>query len=43
MKSEVVDHLQCDDSFQSVDKKICEKRYFTISELSYEFPQISHS
>jgi transposase len=31
----------CDDLVQSVDKKICERRRFTISELSYEFPQIS--
>jgi hypothetical protein len=27
----------------SVNKKICERRCFTISELSYEFPQISHT
>jgi hypothetical protein len=25
---------------QSVDQKICERRRFTISELSFEFPQI---
>jgi hypothetical protein len=25
---------------QSVDQKICERCHFTISELSYEFPQI---
>jgi hypothetical protein len=30
-----------DDFVQSVDKKICERRRFTISELSLEFPQIS--
>jgi hypothetical protein len=30
-----------DDLPQSVDKKICERRRFTISELSCEFPQIS--
>jgi hypothetical protein len=32
-----------DDLFQSVDQKICERRRFTISELSCEFPQISRS
>jgi hypothetical protein len=26
---------------QTVDQKICERRHFTISELSCEFPQIS--
>jgi hypothetical protein len=30
-----------DDLVQSVDQNICEKRRFTISERSYEFPQIS--
>jgi hypothetical protein len=30
-----------DDLVQSVDKKICEKQHFTISELLCEFPQIS--
>jgi hypothetical protein len=29
------------DLFQSVEQKICERRRFTISELSCEFPQIS--
>jgi hypothetical protein len=32
-----------DDLLQSVDQKICESRHFTISELSCEFPQISHT
>jgi hypothetical protein len=32
-----------DDLFQIVDKKFCETRLFTISELSCEFPQISGS
>jgi hypothetical protein len=31
----------CDDLVQSVNQKICERQCFTISELSYEFPQIS--
>jgi hypothetical protein len=30
-----------DDLAQNVGQKICEKRRFTISELSCEFPQIS--
>jgi hypothetical protein len=30
-----------DDLIQSVDQKICERRRFTIVELSCEFPQIS--
>jgi hypothetical protein len=30
-----------DDLVQSVDQTICEKWSFTISELSFEFPQIS--
>jgi hypothetical protein len=29
------------DLVQSVDQQICERRRFTISELSCEFPQIS--
>jgi hypothetical protein len=29
------------DDLQSVDQKICERRPFTISELSCEIPQIS--
>jgi hypothetical protein len=43
IKSEVVDHLSCmmDALIQSVDQKICERRRFIISELSYAFPQIS--
>jgi transposase len=32
-----------DDLVQSVDEKICERRGFTISELSCEFLQISHT
>jgi hypothetical protein len=32
-----------DDFVQSVDQKICERRCFTLSELSCEFPQISHT
>jgi hypothetical protein len=36
MKSEVVMDL-----VQSVDRRICERRRFTISELSSEFPQMS--
>jgi hypothetical protein len=31
------------DFVQSVDQKICERWHFTISELSCEFPQISHT
>jgi hypothetical protein len=30
-----------DDLVESADQKICERWYFTISELSCEFPQIS--
>jgi hypothetical protein len=43
MKSEVVGHLQCDDLVQSADQNICERRHFTISEFSYEIPQISRT
>jgi hypothetical protein len=32
-----------DDLVQSVHQKICERWHFTISELSCEFPQISHT
>jgi hypothetical protein len=32
-----------DDLVQTVDQKICERRRFTISELSCEFPQISRT
>jgi hypothetical protein len=32
-----------DDLVQGVDRKICERRRFTISEISYEFPQISRT
>jgi hypothetical protein len=32
-----------DDLVQSVDQKLCERRCFTISELSCGFPQISHT
>jgi hypothetical protein len=32
-----------DDFFQNIDKKNCERWRFTISELSYEFPQISRT
>jgi transposase len=31
------------DLIQSVDQKICERRHWTISELSWEFPQISRT
>jgi hypothetical protein len=31
-----------DDLVQNVGQKICERRSFTISEISREFPQISH-
>jgi hypothetical protein len=43
MKSEVVSWLSVVsiDLVQSVDQKICERRHFTISELSCVFPQIS--
>jgi hypothetical protein len=30
-----------DDLIQNVDQEICERRRFTISELSYEFPKMS--
>jgi hypothetical protein len=30
-----------DDLVQGVDQKLCDRRRFTISELSCEFPQIS--
>jgi hypothetical protein len=45
MKSEVVSQpcLLSDDLLRSVDQKICERWHFTISELSCEFPQISHT
>jgi hypothetical protein len=32
-----------DDLVQSVDQKSCERQHFTISELSYLFPQMSHT
>jgi hypothetical protein len=32
-----------DDLVQSVEQKIYERRFFTISELSCKFPQISHT
>jgi hypothetical protein len=32
-----------DDVFQGVDEKICKRWRFTISEVSCEFPQISHT
>jgi hypothetical protein len=32
-----------DDLARSVDQKICDRRCFTVSELSYEFPQIAHT
>jgi hypothetical protein len=35
--------LVSDDLVQSVDQKICERRRFTISELSCEFPHISRT
>jgi hypothetical protein len=42
MKGEVVSwpSVLSDDLVQSVDQKICERRCFTISELSCAFPQI---
>jgi hypothetical protein len=45
MRSEVVDQpsVVSDDLVQSVDQKLCERWCFTISELSYEFPQISRA
>jgi hypothetical protein len=35
--------ISSSDLVQSVDQKISERRHFTISELSREFPRISHS
>jgi hypothetical protein len=32
-----------DDLVQRVDQQICERRRFTISEISCEFPQISRT
>jgi hypothetical protein len=32
-----------DDYFQNTDQTICERRRFTISELSCEYPQISRT
>jgi hypothetical protein len=45
MKSEVVGRpsVVSDDLVQSVDKKTCDRRRFTISDLSCEFPQISRN
>jgi hypothetical protein len=45
MKSELVGlpYVVSDDLDQSVDKKICERWNFTISELLCEFPQILHT
>jgi hypothetical protein len=45
LKSEVVGQpsVVSDDLVQSDDQKICERRCFTISELSREFPQISRT
>jgi hypothetical protein len=45
MKSEVVGRpsVVSDDFDQSGDHKICERRRFTVSELSCEFPQISRT
>jgi hypothetical protein len=45
MKSEVIGwpSVVSDDSVQTVDQKIYERQQFTISELSCEFPQISHA
>jgi hypothetical protein len=42
MKSEVVGRPSAvsDELAQSVDQQICERRRFTISELSCEFPQV---
>jgi hypothetical protein len=31
-----------DDLVHIVDQKVCERQHFTISELSHEFPEISH-
>jgi hypothetical protein len=33
-------YVVSDDLLQNVNRKICESRSFTISEASYEFPQI---
>jgi hypothetical protein len=43
MKSEIVGlpSVVSEDLVQSVGRKICERRRFTTSELSCEFPQIS--
>jgi hypothetical protein len=45
MKSEEVGRksVVSDDLVQTVEQKICERRHFTISELSCEFPQISRT
>jgi hypothetical protein len=45
MSSEVVGWPSevSDDLVQSVQQKNCERRRFTISELSYEFPQTSRT
>jgi hypothetical protein len=45
MKREVVGRpsVVSDDLAQSVDQEISERRRFTISELSCEFPQIPHT
>jgi hypothetical protein len=45
MKSEVVGQpsVVSDDLIGSVDQKICERRRFTVSELSCELPQISRA
>jgi hypothetical protein len=45
MKSEVVSwpSVVSDDLVQSAVKNICEKWRFTVSELLFEFPQISHT
>jgi hypothetical protein len=45
MKSGVIGRpsVVSDDLVRSVDQKICERRRFTISEFSCEFPQISYT
>jgi hypothetical protein len=45
MKSKVVrwPSVLSDDLVRSVVQKNCERECFTISELSHEFPQISHT
>jgi hypothetical protein len=45
MNSEVVgwSSVVSDDLVESDDQKICERQRFTISELLFEFPQISRS